>query len=138
MGHIAELDWPEVRPVGLPETSRETVSNLPPDPATITKRVSCIANDTPLVPRAAAEAVWEEACLLLGAYLPTGWITALADKAETLYQRRASFRRGLRDRGDIGRDRLWNFMRHWLAALLHQHYPELYRKLPRRYAVGGH
>ena len=87
--------------------------------------------------RAAAEAVWEEASLLLGETLPPDWIATLIEKAETLYPRHHGFRRRLRGAGDTGRDWLWAFMRHWLAALVREHRPHWYQRLPSRYAVGA-
>jgi hypothetical protein len=97
---------------------------------------SSIARDTPLVPRAAAEAVWEEACRLLAEELPHDWIGLLTERAETIYQRRGNYHRRLRGAGDTGRDWLWAFLRHWLAALVLRHHSDWYRRLPAGYAIG--
>jgi hypothetical protein len=96
-----------------------------------------IGGDTPLVPRAAAEAVWEEACELVGEELPREWIAMLIEKAEVIYGRSTRYRRWLRGSDRSGRDWLWAFMRHWLAALLSEHRPAWYARLPTRYAVGN-
>ena len=63
-----------------------------------------IQNDTPIVPRAVAEAVWEEACVWLGEELPREWVRRLAVRADVTYTRNVSFRRHLQRSGDSGRD----------------------------------
>ena len=101
-----------------------------------TRRPATVERDTPLVPRAVAEAVWEEAGVWLGEPLPRRWIAELTARANTVYSRNGQFRRLLRRRGDEGRDWLWAFTRHWLAALLWKHRRELYARLPETYSVG--
>ncbi len=76
-----------------------------------------IEDDTPIVPEAVAEAVWEEACVWLNEQLPREWIRRLAVRANVAYTRNTHFHRTLRRQGNAGRDWLWAFSRHWLAAL---------------------
>lgn len=96
-----------------------------------------IEDDTPLVPRAVADAVWEGAVMYLQTELPRAWRERLAIRAHRVYRRNAHFRALIRRSGDAGRDWLWSFTRHWLCSLIHQHRPELHRRLPREYNVGG-
>lgn len=133
MGLIADLDFPHV----FPRLERQVppAPNVLP-PGTRGTRASIVA-ETPLVPRAAAEAVWEEACELVGEELPGEWIVVLIEKAEVIYSRSTRYRRRLRGSDRSGRDWLWAFMRHWLAALLLEHRPAWYARLPVRYAVGN-
>ena len=97
---------------------------------------SRIEHDTPLVPQAVAVAVWEEASLWLGEPLPRRWIAQLTARANTAYGGNDRFRRLLRRHGNAGRDWLWAFTRHWLAALIRKHRPELHARLPGSYSVG--
>ncbi len=90
----------------------------------------------PLVPRAVAAAVWEEASTWLGEPLPRRWIAQLTAHANTVYGGNECFRRRLRRQGDVGRDWLWAFMRHWLAALIRKHRPRQHGRLPAAYNVG--
>jgi hypothetical protein len=95
-----------------------------------------IQNDTPIVPRAVAEAVWEEACVHLKTELPRTWVRRLVIRANLVYQRNRQFRELLRKDGDAGRDWLWAFTRHWLAAMIWRHRSDLHSRLPAEYAVG--
>jgi len=95
-----------------------------------------IQNDTPIVPGAVAEAVWEEATVYLKTELPRAWVRRLAVRANMIYQRNAQFRKLLHKDGDAGRDWLWAFARHWLAALIRNHFPELHSRLPVEYNTG--
>jgi hypothetical protein len=95
-----------------------------------------IESDTPIVPRAVAEAVWEEAAVWLDEPLPRRWRSELIARANTVYARNARFRRTLRRDGDAGRDWLWAFMRHWLTALIRRHRPHLHARLPQSYNNG--
>src|SRR6266540_6081033 len=125
MGLIADLDFPHV----FPRLERQA----PPVPSVLRPRThgtrASIVAETPLVPRAAAEAVWEEACALVGEELPGEWIVVLIEKAEGIYKHSPRFRRRLRGADRSGRDWLWAFMRHWLAALLLEHRPAWYARL---------
>ena len=95
-----------------------------------------IADDTPLVPQAVASAVWEEASLWLGEELPRAWLGQLAERAEAVYASNARVRRRLRSPGHEGRDWLWAFTRHWLAALIWKNRRALYARLPASFSVG--
>ena len=95
-----------------------------------------IERETPLLPRVVAEAVLAEASEWLDSPLPPSWIDELAARAEEVYDANARFRRTLRSRGDEGRDWLWAFTRHWLAALLQQQAPHLHLRLPASYSTG--
>ena len=92
--------------------------------------------DTPLVPRAVAEAVCEEAGVWLDQPLPRWWVRELTAYANTVYAHNARFRRKVRGQGDSGRDYLWAFVRHWLTGLLWEHRPQLHARLPADYCVG--
>jgi hypothetical protein len=92
--------------------------------------------DTPLRPRAVAEAVWEEASVWLEQPLPRRWLRELIAEANTVYAHNPRFRRKLRANGNSGRDWLWAFTRHWLAALIHERRPQLHRRLPNSYNTG--
>ena len=96
-----------------------------------------IEHDTPLVPQAVAVAVWEEASLWLGEELPRAWLVRLTERTEAVYASNARVRRGLCGPGNRGRDWLWAFTRHWLAALIWKHRRDLYTRLPTSYSVGN-
>jgi hypothetical protein len=95
-----------------------------------------IEHDTPIVPHAIASAVWEEACAWLGEELPREWLARLTERAEAVYASNARVRRRLRGPGNGGRDWLWTFTRHWLAALIWHHRPDLRARLPDSFNVG--
>ena len=95
-----------------------------------------IEHDTPLVPRAVASGVWEEAGTWLGEELPREWLARLTERAEALYASNARVGRQLRGPGNGGRDWLWTFMRHWLAALIWRQCPDLHARLPDAFNVG--
>jgi hypothetical protein len=95
-----------------------------------------IQQDTPIVPAAVALGVWEEASQWLGEELPRAWLVRLLGRAEAVYASNARFRRRLHAEGDNGRDWLWAFTRHWLAALIWQQRRELYARLPASYSAG--
>jgi hypothetical protein len=71
------------------------------------KRIPSIELDTPIVPRAIAEAVWEEASLSLDTPLPRRWLRELIDRAHTVYAQNPRVRARIRGQGDGGRDWLW-------------------------------
>ncbi|MEO7415258.1 MAG: hypothetical protein ABIZ81_18085 [Opitutaceae bacterium] len=91
---------------------------------------------TPLVAIAAARQVLEEASLWLGEPLPSRYAAALAFRAKITFAHSASFRRGFSRRADAGRERLYVFLRHWLAARLHADRRQLFQKLPAGYCTG--
>ena len=91
---------------------------------------------TPIVPSAVARQVVEEASRWLGQPLPARYAAGLAQRARRIYAHSPSFRRKLDQLGDAGRNTLYVFMRHWLAARLHEERPALYRRLPAEYSIG--
>jgi hypothetical protein len=95
-----------------------------------------IEHDTPLVPQAVASAVWAEASQWLGEELPQAWRVRLTQRAEAVYASNPRVRRRLQGPGNGGRDWLWAFTRHWLAALISKQRPALYARLPASYSVG--
>lgn len=100
------------------------------------RRSKPVESATPIVPRAVATAVWEEACVLVQEELPREWIRRLAVRADTVYGRNTQFHRSLHRQGDAGRDHLWAFTRHWLAAMIWKHRRALHTRLPASYSVG--
>jgi hypothetical protein len=123
MGMIFDLDYPGVSPFA-------------PAPVRERKRRPRIEADTPIVPRAVAMSVWEEAGGWLGEELPRGWVNRLAARANVIYARNLRFRQIINRRGDAGRDWLWAFTRHWLAAMIHKHRRDWHARLSDSYNVG--
>ncbi len=108
-------------------------------PATIVRRRARnpqIIPGTQLVPFAAAREVVDEASRWLGVTLPSRYAFRLASHAHVIYANSPSFRRALAPRGDAARDRLYVYLRHWLAARLHVERPALFRRLPGGYCTG--
>lgn len=95
-----------------------------------------ISTATPIIPPAIALAVLEEASAWLDTPLPQHWIGKLAERAETVYARNARFRQLINGRGNVGRDWLWAFTRHWLSGLLAKHRPDLAARLPSHFKIG--
>jgi hypothetical protein len=95
-----------------------------------------IERDTPVIPAAVVGAVWQEACAWLGVELPREWIRRLAIRADVIYFHNQRFRRKIRGQGNMGRDWLWIFTRHWLAAMILKRSPQLYARLPASYNIG--
>jgi hypothetical protein len=95
-----------------------------------------LERETPLVAIAAARQVVEEASLFLGEPLPSRYAAGLAFDARIAFARSPTFRRGFRHRSDGGRERLYVYLRHWLADRLHSERPELFRRLPASYCTG--
>lgn len=100
-------------------------------------RAPQLERETALVPLAAARQVLEEVSLWLGTPLHGRYAARLAFQARRIYAHSASFRAKLRRPGDRGRDTLYVFMRHWLAARLHAERPDLYARLPQSFASGS-
>ena len=96
-----------------------------------------IDETTPIIPRAIAEGVCEEAGVWLQQPLPRRWVRELVAHANTVFARNAQFRRKVCGQGNAGRDWLWMFMRHWLAALLKNRRPQGFARLPAGYPAGG-
>jgi hypothetical protein len=142
MGYLAELDTPSPSPVfraprPVPVAARRPAPERNQNRETHgAKRTPRIELDTPIVPRAVAEAVWEEACVWLEEELPQRWVVELAERANVIYQHNANFRRLLHRSGNAGRDWLWAFSRHWLSALIWKHRRHLHARLPDSYSIG--
>ncbi len=132
----------QVRPA--PATRLATTTLTPRSPATkpsvARQQLSHgprIEWDTPIIPEIIADAVCEEVSVWLQEPLPREWVRELADRANTVYARNEQFRHRIRGAGDRGRDRLWAFMRHWLAARLRTLRHDLYARIPASFSVGG-
>ena len=123
MGLLFDLDFPANAPSHVRSTR-------------LRKRRRQIEADTPIVPHAVAVMVWEEACAWLEVELPHNWITRLAARANVIYTHNARFRRLLQRSGNAGRDWLWAFTRHWLAAMILRRDDRLYAQLPASYSIG--
>ena len=95
-----------------------------------------LQRDTPLAPVAVARGVCEEVSIWLAAELPASWVELLVEKTAIISAHNPRFHRLLRQSGDRGRDWLWAFMRHWLAALLQRQRPACYARLPADYSRG--
>lgn len=89
------------------------------------------------MPRAIAEAVCEEASVWLRRPLPRRWVRELIAHANAVHASNVRFRRKMFSPGDAGRDWLWMFMRHWLAALIRRRDEVLFARLPGSYCVGA-
>lgn len=92
--------------------------------------------DTILIPRAVAEGVCEEVQVWVRTALPRRWMWELVGRANTVYAHNRQFRQRIRGPGEQGRDYLWMFMRHWLAAMLKRRRYDLFIMLPTAYAQG--
>ena len=90
-----------------------------------------------LLPIAAARQVVAGAARWLCVPLPERYATRLAIQARRCYARSELFRKKICRPGDKGRDLLYVFMRHWLAARLKSERPSLYARLPRDYDRGA-
>ena len=95
-----------------------------------------LQRETPMAPAAVAHGVCEEVGVYLAAPVPANWAELLVEKTALVSTHNPRFRRLLRQPGDRGRDRLWAFMRHWLAALLKQQRPACFARLPEDYCRG--
>jgi hypothetical protein len=95
-----------------------------------------LERDTLLTPEAIAESVVQEAECFLKAELPEGFARRLAKKAHHLYPRHRHFRKTLNGAGNLGRDSLYMYMRHWTASWLKRERSALHRKLPGSYSQG--
>ena len=95
-----------------------------------------LQRESALAPVAVAHGVCAEAGVFLGAELPAGWAELLVEKAAIVSAHNPRFRGLLRQHGERGRDWLWAFMRHWLAALLKQQRPAFFSRLPEDFCRG--
>ena len=92
---------------------------------------------TPLVAIAIARQVIEEASRWLGEPLPARYAAGLAHRARRFFVHSPRHRRRWIASPDMGRDWLYTFMRHWLAARLHTERPALHARLPHDYNTGA-
>jgi len=109
-------------------------------PATFRRRrarAPQLERETSLVPIAAARQVIEALSLWLGVPLHGRYARRLAFQARRCYAHSDSSRAKLHRPGDRGRDALYFFMQHWLAARLQTERPDLYARLPSDYACGA-
>jgi hypothetical protein len=83
-----------------------------------------------------ARCVVEDLSRFLGVALPARCIARLAAQARTTYAHSASFRQKIKRPGERGRDCLYLFLQHWLAAALYRDCPDFYDRLPHGYATG--
>jgi hypothetical protein len=97
---------------------------------------TALERDTLLVPEWIAESVVQEAERFLNAELPAGYPERLAAKAHYLYPRHKHFHKTLNRPGNVGRDNLYVYMRHWTAAWLRRERYALHKKLPWAYSLG--
>lgn len=142
MGLIADLDEADARRLFLlpaPQTESEPKPAARPRPRWVPRRCRrhWIARDTPIVPDLLADEVCHEVSAWLGVELPRSWRVRLAVRADVIYHHNRRFRRGVCRRGSGGLDYLRMFMRHWLAALVHRHRPDWFKRLPSAYGRGS-
>jgi hypothetical protein len=95
-----------------------------------------LERDTLLMPDAIAESVVQEAERFLKAELPAGFTERLAAKAHYLYPRHRHFKKVLNGPGNVGRNSLYMYMRHWTGGWLKRERSPLFKKLPWSYAQG--
>jgi len=95
-----------------------------------------LEHETPLVAIAAARQVIEEVSRYLDLPLPTRYAARLANRARVNYANSSAFRSRINTPGDSGREKLYQYMRHWFAAYLQSNHPELYDQLPSGFSVG--
>ena len=98
-----------------------------------------IERDTQIMPWLIADSVLGEAARFLQTDLPDEWGDWLDARAEHVFARRRHFHRLISSEangGNMGRDNLCKYMRHWLAARLARERPALFRRMPRDYALG--
>jgi hypothetical protein len=95
-----------------------------------------IERDTFLMPRAIAESVCAEASRFLDEEFPARYADWLVIKAHRCYSAHRHFYKLMQARGNVARDRLYMFMRHWLASFLHLERPDLFYCLPITFGDG--
>lgn len=101
-------------------------------------RIGSIEDDTALMPHVIADGVIGEVARFLRRDIPDReQIAARLDaRANHIYRTNERFRKQMRSKSNSGRDHLYAFMRHWLAADLKRHFPGIYEKLPQTFANG--
>jgi hypothetical protein len=98
---------------------------------------TALERDTLLLPDAIAESVVQEAERFLSARLPDEFGERLAAKAHFLYPRHEHFHQMLNRPGNMGRNNLYMYMRHWTAGWLKRERRALFKRLPRDFALGN-
>ena len=97
------------------------------------KRTS-IEDDTPIIPAIIAQIVTQE--VIADSGLRNTAEVILVHRANTVYRTNDSFAKDIRRSANRGRDHLYMFMRHWLAAWLKEKAPAVFRSLPYGYSNG--
>jgi hypothetical protein len=95
-----------------------------------------IERDTLLWPEAIAESVCAEVSCFLDVPLPARYAVWLEAKAHRCYSAHRHFYRLMQAGGKVARERLYMFMRHWLASLLHLERLDLFHCLPVTFGNG--
>ena len=95
-----------------------------------------LERDTLLMPWAIAESVCGEVSRFLDVELPDRYALWLEAKAERCYAGNRHFHKLMRSCGNAGRNRLYAFMRHWLAGFLKLERPDLFACLPEDFVLG--
>jgi len=102
-----------------------------------------IEDDTPILPELVAESVVDEAARLAPGCASEllsrrdELAAALTARANAAYgaDPDSTWSRSIRGAGNRGRDTLYAFMRHWLAADLKRNSPVVFSALPRNYGT---
>ena len=89
-----------------------------------------------LLPWVIAECVCQEVSVFLGIQMPRRYARWLTAKAEVCFQKHRYFRRRMRASGNVPRDQLRVYMRHWLSALLGTERRDLWFCLPQSFDLG--
>jgi hypothetical protein len=97
--------------------------------------VNRIEDDTVLIPLVVAETVVEEVYVFTGRRLSGNVANDLANKANAIYNVNTKFRKRIRRHN--GREVLFSFMRHWLAACLKRQAPKMFALLPASFLNGA-
>ena len=92
--------------------------------------------DTSLMPRLIAETVCDEVSQFLEVEMPARYAVWLEAKARRCYSAHRHFYKLMQADGNVPRDRLYMFMRHWLASFLHLERPDLFHRLPISFGDG--
>lgn len=99
-------------------------------------QVSQLETATPLVASVIARETLDEASRWLGEPLPSRYAAGLAHRARRFFVHSPRHRHRWISSPEAGREWLYAFMRHWLAARLYAERPVLYARLPERYRTG--
>lgn len=88
-----------------------------------------IENDTPIMPCVVADSVVEHVEAHFGIALGRSASDRLVEHQAALYTNSATWRKKMRAKGDKGRDTLYAFMLHWLAADIEKTHPQVSRRI---------